>query len=109
MTEGELFDALPYVPKSAKNDERERNLSTQEHLDNLERWVINNTGDGNRNNMLLRYAMVLADSGFKYDDIKNKTIQLNDKLADRLSEIELASTIFHTLAGKLVAMGKDVS
>ena len=109
ITEGELFDALPYVPKSAKNDERERNLSTQEHLDNLERWVINNTGDGNRNNMLLRYAMVLADSGFKYDDIKNKTIQLNDKLADKLSEIELASTIFHTLAGKLVAMGKDVS
>ena len=107
-TEGILFDVLPYVPKSAKNDERERQLKDQSQLDNLERWVINNTGDGNRNNMLLRYAMLLADSGFSFQDIKDKTIKLNDKLADKLSEIELSSTIFHTLANKLVAMGKSV-
>ena len=107
-TEGILFDVLPYVPKSAKNDERERQLKDQSQLDNLERWVMNNTGDGNRNNMLLRYAMLLADSGFSFQDIKDKTIKLNDKLADKLSEIELSSTIFHTLANKLVAMGKSV-
>ncbi|MBE0975153.1 DUF3987 domain-containing protein, partial [Escherichia coli] len=78
-TEGILFDVLPYVPKSAKNDERERQLKDQSQLDNLERWVMNNTGDGNRNNMLLRYAMLLADSGFSFQDIKDKTIKLNDK------------------------------
>ncbi|MDD0675355.1 hypothetical protein PS002_23370, partial [Shigella sonnei] len=88
--------------------ERERQLKDQSQLDNLERWVMNNTGDGNRNNMLLRYAMLLADSGFSFQDIKDKTIKLNDKLADKLSEIELSSTIFHTLANKLVAMGKSV-
>lgn len=109
LTEGILFDVLPYIPKSAKNDERERLLKDQSELDNLERWVINNTGDGNRNNMLLRYALILIDAGFKFEDIKDKTIKLNDKLSDKLDELELANTIFHTVASKLAAKGKLVA
>lgn len=109
LTEGILFDVLPYIPKSAKNDERERLLKDQSELDNLERWVMNNTGDGNRNNMLLRYALILIDAGFKFEDIKDKTIKLNDKLSDKLDELELANTIFHTVASKLAAKGKLVA
>ncbi|WP_432481701.1 DUF3987 domain-containing protein [Moraxella sp. ZY200743] len=105
-TEGELFDILPYIPKTSKNEERERILHDQNHLDNLERWVINNTGDGNRNNMLLRYAFVLVDGGFSFDIIKEKVISLNNKLSDKLDELELHSTIFHTVAGRLAANGK---
>lgn len=101
VTEGELFDVLPYIPKTSKNEERERVLQDQNHLDNLERWVINNTGDGNRNNMLLRYAFVLIDAGFSFDNIKEKVISLNDKLSDKLDELELHSTIFHTVAARL--------
>lgn len=101
--DGELFDILPFIPKTTKNEERQSQLRDQEHLDNLERWVINNTGDGNRNNMLLRYAMVLVDSGYKFDTVKDKVIGLNNKLIDKLDELELHSTIFHTVAKKLVA------
>lgn len=101
VTEGELFDVLPYIPKTSKNDNRIQSLKDQKDLDNLERWVINNTGDGNRNNMLLRYAMLLADNNYNLDTIKDKVISLNNKLIDKLDEMELHSTIFHSLAKKL--------
>lgn len=100
--DGELFDVLPFIPKTTKNEQRQSELKSQEHLDNLERWFINNTGDGNRNSMLLRYAMVLVDSGYRFDSVKDKVIMLNSKLLDKLDEVELQATIFHTIAKKYV-------
>lgn len=102
--EGELFDILPFIPKTSKNEEREKLLQDQSQMDNLERWVINNTGDGNRNNMLLRFAMILVDAGFSFDSIKDKVISLNNKMADKLDEIELYNTIFHSVAAKLTSI-----
>src|SRR3546814_1635176 len=60
-TEGEVFDVLPFIPKTSKNEERKQRFDSQQSLDNLERWVINNTGDGNRNLMIHRYAMILVE------------------------------------------------
>ena len=105
-TDGELFDILPYIPKTTKNEERVEKFKSQSEMDNLERWVINNTGDGNRNNMLLRFAMILMDAGFNFENIKDKTIALNDKLPDKLSEVELAKSIFHTTAQRLAQAGR---
>jgi len=88
-----LLDVLPFIPKTSKNEERKELLNTQQSMDNLERWVINNIGDGNRNNMLLRYAMILVDAGFDMEKIKGRVISLNDKIADKLDEMEILSTI----------------
>lgn len=106
VTDGELFDVLPYIPKSSKNDERVKSIESQQDLDRLERWVMNNIGDGNRNNMLLRYALLLIDSGFDFANIKDKVGSLNNKLADKLDELELTNTIYHTVAGKLASLGR---
>lgn len=106
QTDGELFDILPYLPKTTKNEERQERFRNQSDMDNLERWVINNTGDGNRNNMLLRFAMILMDAGFNFENIKDKTINLNDKLPDKLSEVELSRSIFHTTAQRLAEAGR---
>lgn len=106
QTDGELFDILPYLPKTTKNEERQERFKNQSDMDNLERWVINNTGDGNRNNMLLRFAMILMDAGFNFENIKDKTINLNDKLPDKLSEVELSRSIFHTTAQRLAEAGR---
>lgn len=103
--DGELFDALPFIPKTTKDEERRRNLKDQASMDKLERWVINNTGDGNRNNMLLRYAMILLDAGFSVNAIHGKVNELNSKMADKLSEIEIASTIMVSVAKKAGANG----
>ena len=96
--EGEILDALPFIPKTSKNEERKELMNTQQSMDNLERWVINNIGDGNRNNMLLRYAMILLDGGFDFENIRQRVMALNSKIADKLDEAEVMSTIMITVA-----------
>ena len=96
--EGELLDALPFIPKTSKNEARKELMSSQQSMDNLERWVINNIGDGNRNNMLLRYAMILLDGGFDFEGIRQKVTELNSKIPDKLEEVEILSTIMVTIS-----------
>lgn len=99
--EGELLDVLPFIPKTSKNEERKKRLNDQQSLDNLERWVINNTGDGNRNNQLLRYAMILVDAGFDFESVRQRVSGLNDKLPDKLEEAEILGTIMVTVGKAL--------
>ncbi len=96
--EGEVLDALPFIPKTSKNEARKELLTSQQSMDNLERWVINNIGDGNRNNMLLRYGMLLLDAGFQFEDIRSKVMALNNKIADKLDESEVMATIMVSVA-----------
>ncbi len=95
--EGELLDALPFIPKTSKNEERKQLMDSQQSMDNLERWVINNIGDGNRNNLLLRYAMILMDGGYDFEGIRARVVALNEKIADKLDEAEIMGTIMVTV------------
>ena len=95
--EGEVLDVLPFIPKTSKNEARKVLIGSQQSMDNLERWTINNIGDGNRNNMLLRFALILVDAGFDSEAIRVKVLALNDKIADKLSEIEVMTTIMKTV------------
>lgn len=99
--DGVLLDALLFIPKTSKNEERKQLLTTQSSMDNLERWILNNSGDGNRNNMLLRYGMLLVDAGFAFDGIRSRVMSLNDKMPDKLTELEIMTTILVTIANKL--------
>lgn len=94
--DGVLLDALPFIPKTAKNEARKELHNSQQAMDNLERWVINHIGDGNRNNMLLRYALILVDAGFDFEGIRSRVIALNDKIPDKLDEAEIMGTIMIT-------------
>lgn len=96
--DGDVLDALPFIPKTSKNEDRKQLLESQQSMDNLERWVINNIGDGNRNNMLLRYGMILLDAGFDFDGIRTRVMSLNEKIADKLTEAEILSTIMVTVS-----------
>lgn len=96
--EGDVLDALPFIPKTSKNEERKELLNSQHSMDNLERWVLNNSGDGNRNNMLLRYAMILLDAGFDFEGIRHRVMSLNEKMPDKLDEAEILSTIMVTVS-----------
>jgi hypothetical protein len=100
--EGEVLDALPFIPKTSKNEERKGLMNSQQSMDNLERWVINNIGDGNRNNLLLRYAMILLDGGFDFEAIRTKVMSLNEKIADKLEEAEIMATILTTVMKAIV-------
>jgi hypothetical protein len=101
-TDGQILDILPFIPKTSKNDEFRSRILDQQGMDNLERWVINNTGDGNRNNMLLRYAMLMVDAGFNFDGVRQRVTELNNKLPDKLDEAEILGTVMVTV-GKALA------
>ncbi len=103
VADGELFDVLPFIPKTSKNEERQAKLQTQQQMDNLERWVLNNSGDGNRNVMLHRYARILIEAGKSWQDILGYVQSLNEKMADKLSDPEILSTIMTTVGKEIAA------
>lgn len=103
IQDGELFDVLPFIPKTAKNDERVQRLETQQQMDNLERWVLNNSGDGNRNVMLHKYARILIDAGKDFQTIHQMVKDLNEKMPDKLSDMEILNTIMVTVGKELAA------
>ena len=100
--EGEVLDALPFIPKTSKNESRKELLNSQQALDNLERWLLNQANVGGRNNTLLRYALILVDAGFDFEGVRSRVMQLNSKLPDKLDEAEVLGTI-------MVSVGKALS
>jgi len=103
--DGVLFDVLPFIPKTSKNEERRAETDKLRNLDNLERWFINNTGDGNRNNQLHRYAMTLVDAGYDFNGVLDRVSALNNKLPDKLEEAEILGSIGKTVARALGTRG----
>jgi hypothetical protein len=99
--EGMVLDALPFIPRTTKSEERKKILNGQQTMDNLERWVMNNIGDGNRNVMLHRYAMILIDAGLDFEGIRQRVTSLNDKIADKLDEAEIMGTVMITVAKEM--------
>ena len=99
---GELFDVLPYIPKTTPNEERQKANATLHDLSAVERWFIDRTGEGNRSNQLIKYAMMLVDSGGTFEDIDHAVKQLNNKLPSKLSDDELQTTIMRTVLRKII-------
>ena len=96
--EGELLDALLFIPKTSKSDAQKQRVLDLQSLSNLERWFISNTGEGNRSNQLIKYALVLVDSGMGLDSIRNNLLALNNKLPNKLDDAEIVSTILVSAA-----------
>jgi len=90
---GLLLDTLQFVPKTKKADEHKKIIAGQTNLTNLERWFVNNSSAGNRNNQLRNYAWMLIDMGYNIDDLSMKVKELNSKLNSPLEEAEIMSTI----------------
>lgn len=99
--DGELLDALKFIPKTSRNDEYKASIVKLENLDNLERWFAQRMVNGNRNNQMLRFAMMLVDSGYSYQDIERRVMEFNSKLDNKLPEDELRQSVLITVARKL--------
>lgn len=104
--EGKPIDALLFIPKTKKEENFRNNIADLSNLDNLERWFVANTGSGSRSNNLIRYALMLVDSGAELDLVKMKVINLNAKLPDPLDESEIHATIMLTVAKKIQERSK---
>ena len=106
FNEGDCLDVLPFIPSTSRNKNHKKEITylrDQQSLDNLERWVIRTAEDGNTNNQLIKYALVLVDADFTYNEIYSRVKDLNSKLFKSLSDIELLNTIMATVNKKLNA------
>ena len=83
FNDGQLLDALQFVPKTKKAEEQKALVANQTNLTALERWFVNNTVDGNRSNQLMRYAYALIDMGQDLPSIQNNILALNKKLVTK--------------------------
>lgn len=99
---GKLIDTLSFIPKTDKNIKRKQVILDTQSLSALERWFINNSGEGNRNNQLLKYTLMLVDSGQSIETVTNNVLALNNKLAGKMEEAEVRSTILVTAAKAVI-------
>lgn len=100
---GELLDAMEFIPKTTKNDERKQSILKLGSLNNLERWFFTQLKSGNRNNCFVRYALMLVDSGVQVPQVRDSILALNNKLDNKLSVAEIDSTIMRTVARRVGA------
>lgn len=91
-----LLDPTRFIPNTIRNESFLMNQKKVSSLGNLERWFASQMEPGNRNNLFLRYALCLVDSGLSFEDIETKVLAFNKKLKDRLSEEELQKTVLVT-------------
>jgi len=96
--EGELFDALPFIPKTSRNENHKANFQKLESLDNLERWFAQRISMGNRNDNMIKYALALLDNGMSLIDVDRQVHAFNKKMNNPLSENEIDSTIMVTVS-----------
>lgn len=103
--DGEPLDALLFIPRTSKNDERQKLILDHQDMTGLERWFAAKMETGNRNNQLIKYALMLVDAGYQYVDIELKVNQLNNKLESPLTADELKTTVFQTSYKKYIQQG----
>lgn len=98
--EGKMFDPTIHIPNTTKA------IKTREHLKSfgndvskLERYIFANVKG--RNNGLLQLAAVHVDRGLDYDTVDQLICASNAKLADPLSDKEIAATVMKTVSKKI--------
>ena len=93
---GIQVDILPFIPKTKKSEEQKKLAHKLRNMTNVERWFVANTDEGNRSNMLIRYALMLVNNGLNMADITEKVLALNAKLDPGLDAAEVHATILVT-------------
>lgn len=99
--EGNIIDALKFIPKTAKNEQYKKDFQDVQSLDNMERWFAERMASGNRNNHLIKYALALVDSGMDLIQVSQQIQSFNKKLSSPLPEAEINNTILTTVSKRL--------
>lgn len=80
VNHGELFDALPFIPRTSRNETYKREQLSMQSMSNLERWFAQKMVNGDRNNAYIKYAAFLL-MGYNLNQIRNFVFSLNDKIS----------------------------
>ena len=96
--EGEVLDALPFIPKTSKNESYRQQFQKVESLDNLERWFAVRFASGNRNNQMIKFALALVDNGHSIIEVSKMVHAFNEKMNNPLTKDEIDSTVLKSVA-----------
>lgn len=96
--DGAILDALPFIPKTSRNEAYRKNMQQLANLDNLERWFAERIAMGNRNQQMIKYALALVDGGMNFIDVQRQVHEFNKKLNNPLPDNEIDTTILVTVA-----------
>ena len=100
INDGELLDALKFIPRTSRNEQYQKEMSKIENLDNLERWFAQRMVQGNRNNLMFKYGMALVDSGLDFPEVEARVKKFNKQISTGLTEEELEKSILVSIAKK---------
>lgn len=99
---GIMLDPTDFIPDTSNQKEHTRKLENLSNLDNLEKFFVSQIDDGlGRNNILLKFALMLVDGGLSYENIEDRVLSLNDKLETSISVQEIMSTVMKTVRRKI--------
>jgi len=93
-----VLDILPFIPKTSRFEQAQKQNQQLASLDNLERWFAGRIVSGNRNNHMIKYALCLVDAGWDLPAVQSQVHAFNKKLSDPMAEQEVDSTILITVA-----------
>lgn len=96
--DGEILDALPFIPKTSKNEQYMKGMKPLESLDNMERWFAQRMATGNRNSQMIKYALALVDGGMSPLEISKQVHAFNLKMSNPLTEEEIDNTVMVTVS-----------
>jgi hypothetical protein len=99
--DGEVLDALDFIPKTSRGEAYRAQTRELQSLDNLERWFAQRIASGNRNNQMIKYALALVDSGMSLPEVHKQVHAFNQKLNTPLTEDEIDTTIMVTVGKRL--------
>ena len=94
------FDISCCIPETKRErEQRERYESNKniKSVSGVDKYFLQEMSNGNRNNMLLRYCLMMKEAG---EDWREKTLGINSMLTEPLDEKEIESTIFKTTTKK---------
>jgi hypothetical protein len=98
---GDLFDILPFIPKTKKNEDYRNGFRAVESMDNLERWFASRMAEGNRNDHMIRFALALVDGGMDLLSVRSAVLGFNAKLPNPLDTSELDGSVMVTVAKRI--------
>lgn len=97
---GELLDPVMFIPKTSRNQEYEKDNANISDVDRTEAWFAKSMVDGRRNNTMLKYALMLLDSGLDASEVEKRILKFNGKLVNSLPVNELKETVLKTVWGR---------
>lgn len=97
---GDMFDVLPFIPKTKKNEDYRVGFKEVQSMDNLERWFLKRVVTGDRNNQMIKYALALVDTGLDLLSVGKQVHAFNLKLDTPMDASEIDNTIMVSVARK---------